>query len=334
MCAKAQTRRKSRAASPAQRRAQQTCTPQLCWPIWPRRRPRVTPELARSISQFRGLRREIVLGRSAGLGRRPRIGFVPTMGALHEGHASLLAQMREDCDVRIASIFVNPLQFAAGEDLDRYPRTLEADLELCAAQGVELVLAPEPAEMYPAGFQTRVQLPGLAQRWCGASRPGHFDGVATVVLKLFELVQPDLAYLGRKDYQQLRIIQQMAADLSLQTEVIGCPIVREADGLALSSRNSYLSEDERAAAPQLSRALEEMRAHFLSGEKDSARLIADGLHKLSWTEGGNPRWQVDYLAIVDPLSLEPVATASEGDVLLAAAWLGRTRLIDNMELGA
>ncbi len=285
-----------------------------------------------SVAQLRELRREIVLGRSARLGRRPRVGFVPTMGALHEGHASLLRRMKVECDVCIASIFVNPLQFGPSEDLERYPRPLQADLDICAECGCDLVFTPDAGSMYPPGFQTSVRLPDLGSRWCGASRPGHFDGVATVVLKLFELTQPDRAYFGEKDFQQLRIIQQLSADLGLQLEVEGCPIVREADGLALSSRNAYLSAEERQTAPQLQQALQAMQQHFRSGERSSARLIEDGLHLLSWTEGGNPLWQVDYLAIVEPLSLEPLETIEGPARVLAAAWLGRTRLIDNVEL--
>lgn len=288
-------------------------------------------ELASRLSDLRRLRHELLLGRSARLGRRPRLGFVPTMGALHAGHASLIRQMVAQCDVSAVSIFVNPRQFGPGEDLSRYPRPLEDDLELCAECGVELVFTPDPAEVYPPGFQTQVRLPALAERWCGASRPGHFDGVATVVLKLLELLRPDCAYFGEKDFQQLRLITQMVLDLGIETEITPSPTLREADGLALSSRNSYLSAAERSSAPQLHAALQAARGSFSAGERDPAVIEAVGRALLEYP--GSP-WQLDYFALVDSASLEPVTAARNGQRLLAAARLGQTRLIDNIALGA
>jgi pantoate--beta-alanine ligase len=262
---------------------------------------------------------------------RPLVGLVPTMGALHEGHNSLLLQMRDECDVRIASIFVNPLQFGAGEDLDRYPRSFEADCAMCEAAGVELLWFPAPTEMYPPGYQTTVKAGPLAERWCGAQRPGHFDGVATVVAKLFSQCGPDRSYFGEKDFQQLQIVRRMACDLNLRVEVVACPTRREADGLAMSSRNRYLNALERSLAPRLHEGLVAMQGAFRSGERRPPALVAAGANTLRAWESA--QMQLEYLSIVDPASLEPrMDEAQVKDRVLIAARVGAARLIDNEEL--
>jgi len=205
--------------------------------------------------------------------RAARLALVPTMGALHEGHLSLVRAARERAERVVLSIFVNPLQFGPTEDFAAYPRDLEADLQLCASAGVTEVFHPEPGAFYPPGFQTRIEVPELSADLCGARRPGHFRGVATVVYRLFQLVQPDLAFFGEKDLQQLRVVQRMVRDLGLPVEVVGCPIVRDSDGLALSSRNRYLTPEERSQALGIVRGLREARAAFAAGERDSARLV-------------------------------------------------------------
>ncbi len=257
-----------------------------------------------------------------------RIGLVPTMGALHEGHASLMRIARADCDFVVTSIFVNPTQFGPNEDFGRYPRTFEKDVELCAAEGVRVVFHPEPAEVYPPGFRTFVEVAALQDVLCGASRPGHFRGVATVVLKLFNIVQPDTAYFGQKDAQQARILQQMVTDLNVPVQLVVCPIVREPDGLALSSRNRYLDADQRRQAPALFQALEAAGELIAAGERRGEqvlRLLRDRLAKV-------PGARVDYAAVVDADTLQPVAHL-RGRVLLAlAVFFGATRLIDNVLL--
>lgn len=254
------------------------------------------------------------------------IGLVPTMGALHAGHASLLRAARSETGYVVASIFVNPTQFGPHEDFGRYPRPLEQDLHVCAVEGVDLIFYPEVEVMYPPGFRTHVEVSELQDGLCGASRPGHFRGVATVVLKLFNSVQPDVAYFGQKDAQQARIIQQMAADLDVPVRVRVCPIVREADGLALSSRNQYLDPDQRRHAPALYRALAEAQAQIRAGERAAAAIR--GL--LSARIGATPGAQLDYAAVVDADTLRPL-DGLHGQVLLAlAVRFGATRLIDNM----
>jgi pantoate--beta-alanine ligase len=253
------------------------------------------------------------------------LGFVPTMGALHKGHASLIQAAKAQCAPVVASIFVNPKQFGPSEDFQKYPRTLESDRALLESLGVDYLFAPPAEEIYPQSFRTVVNVEGLGNRLEGRSRPGHFQGVATVVLKLFEIVQPRFAYFGRKDAQQCRVVQQMAADLNLDTEIVVSPIVREPDGLALSSRNAYLSPDDRRAATALFRSLEAVKAEIGAGEHDAAHLIATARHLLD----SEPGVKTDYVEIVDAESLEPVTVLRKRSLVLIAAHVGKTRLIDN-----
>ncbi len=253
-------------------------------------------------------------------------GFVPTMGALHEGHMSLVHAAMAECQPVVASIFVNPAQFGPGEDLQKYPRTLDADRVRLEEAGVSYLFAPEAAEMYPQGFRTWVNVEGLSDRLEGRVRPGHFRGVTTVVLKLLEIVQPQKAFFGRKDAQQARLIQQMARDLHLDSEIIVCPIVREPDGLAMSSRNAYLSPDERRAATVLHRSLDRARRAIERGERDALRLTAAMREIIR----GEPLAQTDYLELVDAETLEPVTRLRRTCLALLAARFGATRLIDNL----
>jgi pantoate--beta-alanine ligase len=253
------------------------------------------------------------------------LGFVPTMGALHEGHFSLVRTAQQQCSPVVVSIFVNPKQFGPSEDFKKYPRTLEADRAALERMGVDYLFAPPAGEMYPIGFHTAVVVEGLSERLEGRSRPGHFRGVATVVLKLFEIVQPRFAYFGRKDAQQSRIIRQMAGDLDVETQVVVCPIAREADGLALSSRNAFLEEDDRRAATALYRSLDTVRREIASGEHDAARLLV----ALRRTLDAEPGVTLDYAEIVDADSLEPVVSLRGTCYVLIAALVGKTRLIDN-----
>jgi pantoate--beta-alanine ligase len=254
------------------------------------------------------------------------IGFVPTMGALHAGHLSLVARAKRDCDPVFASIFVNPKQFGPQEDFTKYPRTVEKDAEKCAASGVRVLFLPEAAEMYPPGFATYVNVEGLSERLEGRTRPGHFRGVTTVVLKLLEIVQPHFAYFGRKDAQQAKLISVMARDLNLDTEIVLGPIVREDDGLAMSSRNTYLAPEERAAAAVLHRALNAAREELVAGERDVVRLQS----KMRQLLDAEPRVKIDYVEVVDADSFEPVARVARASYILLAVYLGKTRLIDNM----
>ncbi len=254
------------------------------------------------------------------------LGLVPTMGALHAGHVALVERAKRDCSPVIASIFVNPKQFGPKEDFAKYPRTLEADSEKLSAAGVDALFLPDGAEIYPGGFRTYVNVEGLSERLEGRSRPGHFRGVATVVMKLLEIVQPNFAYFGRKDAQQVRIISQMARDLNLDTEIVVCPIVREPDGLALSSRNAYLNAEERRAATVLHRALEAAQAELAAGTRDSQHLQAI-LRKVLEAE---PLAAVDYAEIVDADTFEPVTRIARPCYAVLAVFLGRTRLIDNL----
>jgi pantoate--beta-alanine ligase len=263
-----------------------------------------------------------------------RLALVPTMGYLHEGHASLLREARRRADeggrrgLSLASIFVNPTQFGPGEDLSRYPRDLERDLATCEAAGVDLVLAPsDPARVFKPGHQTWVTVEQASQGLCGASRPGHFRGVATMVLKLLNLTRPHVALFGEKDWQQLAVVRAMVGDLDVAVDVVGMPIVREPDGLALSSRNAYLSPEERGRALALSRALFAARQAVAGGARQAAPLLAQARARL---EAAGAR--VDYVEVVDPTALTPVAVAAPGSVMLVAAFVGRTRLIDNVVL--
>lgn len=259
-----------------------------------------------------------------------RIGFVPTMGALHAGHLSLMQRARQMCDIVVVSIFINPIQFGPSEDLDRYPRDLARDAELCMTRGVDYIFAPLIDEIYPELFSTYVIVEGLSDTLCGASREGHFRGVTTVVNKLFNIVRPQFAFFGRKDAQQVVIVRRMVEDLSMDTEIVVCPIVRDEDGLALSSRNAYLSPEERSAAAVLHRALEKAQVLYGAGERD-ASAIRRAMEELIATE---PLARVDYIGIVDTRDLEPLETLSdETTVLIAvAAYVGKTRLIDNVVL--
>lgn len=258
-----------------------------------------------------------------------RIAFVPTMGFLHEGHASLLREGRIRGDVLVLSIFVNPIQFGPGEDLERYPRNLDGDCAIARTCGVDIVFTPSAAGMYPPGFQTAIRVPELAQPLCGASRPGHFDGVATVVTKLFNIVQPDVALFGKKDFQQLAIIRRMTIDLSLPVEIVGMPIMREADGLAMSSRNAYLSADQRQSALCLSRSVQKVRALYTSGERRVERLRT-AARELIQAESVAV---IDYLEFRDAGTLEPVTSAHDTTLMALAVKIGTTRLIDNTVLG-
>jgi len=254
------------------------------------------------------------------------LGFVPTMGALHEGHTSLVARAKKECSPLIASIFVNPKQFGPNEDFAKYPRAFESDSEKLKQAGVDVLFAPEAAELYPKDFSTYVQVEGFSERLEGRSRPGHFHGVATVVMKLLQIVQPHRAYFGRKDAQQARLITQMARDLDLDSEIVVCPIVREPDGLALSSRNVYLNPDERQAATVLYRALEAAKDELARGVRDALQLKDVVQRTLSKETLAN----VDYAEIVDAQSFEPVVRMNKACYVLLAVFFGKTRLIDNL----
>lgn len=254
------------------------------------------------------------------------VGFVPTMGALHAGHLSLIEAARRDAGPVIVSIFVNPKQFGPSEDYTKYPRDSDSDRQQMEKAGVDFLFAPSVEEMYPAGFRTSVNVDGLGDRLEGKIRPGHFRGVGTVVLKLLEIVAPQFAYFGRKDAQQARIIRQLAVDLALDSEIVVCPIVREPDGLALSSRNRYLSPAERTAATVLYRALSQARRAMEEGEREAMRII--GLMRQEFA--GEPLASADYVEIVDADSFEPVMRLTRSCLVLLAARFGETRLIDNM----
>lgn len=259
-----------------------------------------------------------------------RLGFVPTMGALHEGHLSLVRAARGACDLTAASIFVNPTQFGPTEDLAKYPRSFERDRELFQQEGVDLLFAPSVEEMYPAGAVTWVTVEGLSNKLDGASRPGHFRGVTTVVAKLFHIVEPDVAFFGQKDAAQLAIIRRMVLDLNLPVKIVACPIVRESDGLAMSSRNAYLDSRQRKQALALHRSLIHMKDRFDAGERDFSKLVAEGREVLTDDNAVG----VDYLEIVNPDTLDPVSDTSKGALVVVAAFVGNTRLIDNIVLAA
>ena len=254
------------------------------------------------------------------------IGFVPTMGALHAGHLALVERARRECSPVYASIFLNPTQFGADEDLSKYPRPLETDTEKLTAANVDALFLPQAADIYPPGFSTYVQVDRLGERLEGKSRQGHFRGVATVVLKLFEIVQAHYAYFGRKDAQQVRIVQQMVRDLNLDTEIVVCPIVREPDGLAMSSRNAYLSGEERKAATVLSRALRAAETEIAAGVRDSLELQRV-MHNVLVAE---PRARVDYAEIVDAETFEPLVRVASRSYAVLAVHIGKARLIDNL----
>jgi len=254
------------------------------------------------------------------------LGLVPTMGALHDGHTALVARARKECSRVVASVFVNPKQFGPKEDYKKYPRDLEKDAEKLAAVGVDGLFAPEVGDIYPDGFRTYVSVEGISERLEGRSRLGHFRGVATVVLKLFEIVRPDFAYFGRKDAQQVRIISEMARDLNLDGEIVVCPIVREADGLALSSRNAYLSVEERAAATVLHRALVAARDELAAGVRDTLQLQSVMRRVIEAERLAN----LDYAEMVSADTFEPVMRVSRACFAVMAVFIGKTRLIDNL----
>lgn len=254
------------------------------------------------------------------------IGLVPTMGALHEGHLSLVRRAKQECSRIYASIFVNPKQFGPSEDFSKYPRSFESDSAKLAELGVDAVFAPPPEEIYPSGFSTYVNVEGISERLEGRSRPGHFRGVATVVLKLFEIVQPDFAYFGRKDAQQVAVIQRMVRDLNLNMQIVVYPIVREPDGLALSSRNAYLNPEERRAATVLHRALKTARDELSRGTRDSLTL-QNAMRAVFEKE---PLARLDYADVVSADTFEPAVRVSRASYILVAAHFGKTRLIDNM----
>lgn len=253
------------------------------------------------------------------------IGFVPTMGYLHEGHKSLMQAARANNDKVVVSVFVNPMQFGPNEDLESYPRDFEKDSALCESVGVDLIFHPEPEEMYADGFCSYVDMNGLTTELCGKSRPIHFRGVQTVVLKLFNIVKPDRAYFGQKDAQQLAVIKRMVKDLNVDTEIVGCPIVREADGLAKSSRNTYLNPDERKAALILSRSLKLGRELIENGETDAKAVIKAITDSIN-TE---PLAKIDYVDVVDFDTITPVDKIGKSVLVAIAVYIGKTRLIDN-----
>ena len=255
-----------------------------------------------------------------------RLGFVPTMGALHEGHLSLVRAARAAADLVTASIFVNPTQFGPNEDLAKYPRSFGRDCELLEREGVEFVFAPSVEEMYPAGAVTWVTVEELSGKLDGRSRPGHFRGVTTVVSKLFHIVEPDQAFFGQKDAAQVAIIRQMVRDLNMAVEIVVCPIVREADGLAMSSRNAYLSPEQRKRALVLHRSLTRVQQLVASGERDAAKLAAAGREEFA----REASVRLDYFEILDPATLDAVRDVSGGALLAVAAYVGATRLIDNL----
>lgn len=257
-----------------------------------------------------------------------RLGFVPTMGALHEGHLSLVRAARAGSDVVAASIFVNPTQFGPTEDLAKYPRSFERDCGLLEREGVELLFAPSVEEMYPAGAVTWVTVEELSGKLDGRSRPGHFRGVTTVVAKLFHIVEPDAAFFGQKDAAQVAIVRRMVRDLNLPVEIVVCPIVREPDGLAMSSRNAYLDAGQREQALVLHRSLERVRTMVVAGERDAAKLGAAGRAEFA----GESSVRLDYFEIVNSDTLDPVADVSGGALVAVAAFVGTTRLIDNLVL--
>ncbi len=258
------------------------------------------------------------------------IGFVPTMGYLHEGHLSLVRRARKENDIVVVSIFVNPTQFGPNEDFEKYPRDLERDSRLLEREGVDYLFHPSSEEMYPEGYSTFVEVTGLTEGLCGAKRPGHFRGVATVVTKLLNIVRPHRAYFGKKDFQQLQVIKRLVRDLNIPVEIVGCPIVREEDGLALSSRNTYLSPKERESAVALYRGIKLAKELFERGER-RAEEIKREVEKLILSYPLVKK--IDYVEIVDSETLKPVKEVKEGDTIALAVFVGNTRLIDNYQFG-
>jgi pantoate--beta-alanine ligase len=278
-------------------------------------------KIANTVQEMRSLGRD---ARQHG----KRLGLVPTMGALHEGHLSLVRAAKALCDAVAVSVFVNPTQFGPNEDFSKYPRTFERDCQMLGKEGVEFVFAPSVEEMYPDGAVTYVTVEELSNRLCGKSRPGHFRGVTTIVSKLFHIIEPGVACFGQKDAAQLAIIRRMVRDLKMPVQIVGCPIVREPDGLAMSSRNAYLNPPERKSALVLSRALQQVESQFYSGERNPNHLVEAGKRVFA----GEPAARLDYLEIVDPDTLESLNTVSRPALVAVAAFVGSTRLIDNVVL--
>jgi pantoate--beta-alanine ligase len=268
-----------------------------------------------------GLRETLRRAREGGL----RIGFVPTMGALHEGHLSLIRAANERADVTVVSVFVNPTQFAPGEDFESYPRNQARDVDLCTEAGADYIFMPEAAELYPEGAITFVDVEGISDRFEGVSRPGHFRGVATIVTKLLNIVQPDVAVFGQKDAQQLAVIRQLAEDLFLEVDIVGSPTVRDEDGLALSSRNAYLSQDEREAATAIPRAFEAVRRLLGNGENRRERLVEAARTVIE----AEPLLRIDYIDLVDRTTFEPMESVERDGLMVGAFHCGKTRLLDN-----
>jgi pantoate--beta-alanine ligase len=257
-----------------------------------------------------------------------RLGFVPTMGALHEGHLSLIRAAKANCDIVAVSIFVNPTQFAPTEDLAKYPRNFQRDCELLENEGIALLFSPSAEEMYPKGAVSWVTVEGLSDKLDGKSRPGHFRGVTTVVAKLFHIIEPGAAFFGQKDAAQLAIIRKMVRDLNFPVEIIACPIIREKDGLAMSSRNAYLNTRQRTHSLALNRALTHVSEAWQNGETQPNKLLSAGREEIDQEES----LRLDYFELVDPDSLEPLPKAAKGALVAIAAWVGNTRLIDNISL--
>jgi len=278
-------------------------------------------EVVKTVGEVRSLRSTLKENRVL-------VSLVPTMGALHAGHLSLVREARKNSDHVVVSIFVNPTQFGPGEDYQSYPRHLDDDLGLLRESGVDLVFVPDRAEIYPHGFETFVSLGELSQKLCGASRPVHFRGVTTVVLKLLNIVEPEISFFGQKDFQQCVLIRRMVKDLNLETKIIACPIVREEDGLAMSSRNGYLNSQERKAAPILYRCLQWARQAVKQGEFRSARILEEINDRIS----AEPLAKLDYAEIVNEENLDGDRVVTKGSVLAMAVWIGKTRLIDNIIL--
>lgn len=279
-------------------------------------------DIIESIQEMSRLTREL---RRAG----QTIGFVPTMGFLHEGHLSLVREAKKENDRVVVSIFVNPTQFGPGEDYEEYPRDLEGDAEKLRVIGIDYIFSPEVADMYPEGYNSFVEVSGITEVLCGKSRPGHFRGVTTVVTKLFNIIQPDRAYFGQKDFQQLMVIKKMVRELNIAVEVKGLPIIREEDGLARSSRNKYLDNRERAAAIVLYRSLMRARELYQKGIKDTYRIKKEVIDLIS----SEPLARIDYVEIVDPDTLQEIKRVKEQALVALAVYIGKTRLIDNLLLG-
>jgi pantoate--beta-alanine ligase len=279
-------------------------------------------DIIESVQEMSRLTREL---RRAG----QTIGFVPTMGFLHEGHLSLVREAKKENDRVVVSIFVNPTQFGPGEDYEEYPRDLEGDAEKLRVIGIDYIFNPEVADMYPEGYNSFVEVSGITEVLCGKSRPGHFRGVTTVVTKLFNIIQPDRAYFGQKDFQQLMVIKKMVRELNIPVEVKGLPIIREEDGLARSSRNKYLDNRERAAATALYHSLMRARELYQKGIKDTSRIKKEVIDLIS----SEPLARIDYVEIVDPDTLQEIKRVKEQALVALAVYIGKTRLIDNLLLG-